>query len=201
MPATEKEYHRLPGTGQRRQGFVSAIAIRSRLWLGKAHLLCVDSMGFSEDYKRFYFRDIQAVVIRRTSRGKIWNGVFGGLAALIGLIAIVVNQPVASSIIGGFAGLFLVLLLINIAMGPTSVCHLRSPVQTEELPSLSRLRRARKVLARLQPLIAAAQGRLTPEEITVRMDELNRTQASADPGAAASSLVFDDQNAPPRIVG
>src|SRR5207247_848529 len=115
MPATEKEYHRLPGTGRRRQGFVSASAIRSRIWLGKAHLLCVDSMVFSEDYKRFYFRDIQAVVIRRTSRGKIWNGVFGGLAALIGLIAIVVAQPVASSIIGGFAGLFLVLLLINIA--------------------------------------------------------------------------------------
>jgi hypothetical protein len=42
---------------------------------------------------------------------------------------------------------------------------LRTAVQTEELPSLGRVRNAEKALALLSPLIEQAQGRLTPEEL------------------------------------
>jgi len=46
-------YRRLPGNA-------AALASYHRLWLGPDHLLAVRSVGFSEEYKRFYFSDIQA---------------------------------------------------------------------------------------------------------------------------------------------
>jgi hypothetical protein len=64
---------------------------------------------------------------------------------------------------------FAVPLLINNLLGPSCVCHLRTAVQTEELSSLNRLRRARKLLNRIRPLIAAAQGELSPGEIPARL--------------------------------
>jgi hypothetical protein len=74
---------------------------------------------------------------------------------------------------------------------------LRTAVQIEQLASLSRLRRARKVLDRLRPLIAEAQGPLGPEEIGARMPELAGV-AAADP--IASQSVVEDPNAPPQII-
>ena len=60
----EKEYQRLTRARLRRAGFFTAVATRSSLWLGKDHLLCIDSNGYGEDYKRFYFRDIQTITLR-----------------------------------------------------------------------------------------------------------------------------------------
>jgi hypothetical protein len=99
-------------------------------------------------------------------------------------------------------------LLLNNLLGPTCTCHLRTAVQTEELPSLSRVRRVRRVLNRIRPLIVAAQGQLTSEEVSARMRELSQslTQGQAAPAgqpaspAEPSRYVIDDLNAPPRII-
>lgn len=134
------------------------------LWLGVDHVLSIDSKRVSEDYKRFYYTDIQSVVTRKTVRGKIQNlflGLFCGLfillAALIGGAWVI--------FFGIMAGLFLLILLINCLLGPTCECHLRTAVQTEKLPSLNRLRYVRKAMDLLGPLIEQAQGILTPEAI------------------------------------
>jgi hypothetical protein len=55
MAGREREYARLPGRGMRRGSALQVIATFSRLWLGKDHLLLVDSNGFVETYKRFSF--------------------------------------------------------------------------------------------------------------------------------------------------
>ena len=70
----EKEYQRLT-RARSRSAFGVVSMSRSSLWLGKDHLLCVDSSGYTETYKRFYFRDIQAVTLVATKRRDIWNGV------------------------------------------------------------------------------------------------------------------------------
>jgi hypothetical protein len=165
MAAKEKEYRRLPGRGVRRQGI--ATAARARLWLGRDHLLSVAAQWFSEDYKRFYFRDIQAIIIRKTNVGRNINAVLGILACLT-LILAAITSDAASVFWWIITGAFAAFLLGNALMGPTCVCHLQTAVQTEELPTLRRLGRVRKVLARLRPLIAAAQGELTREEIVAR---------------------------------
>jgi hypothetical protein len=187
MAATEREYRRLPGAVH------TGIAIRSRLWAGRDHLLAVYSSGYSENYKRFYFRDIQAVILRKTRTARTINEILTPLACII--LALALSLSIAGGFDDGFAifwwilgAVLLAFLVPNILMGPTCVCHLKTAVQTEELTSLRRLRRARKVLARVQPLIVAAQGELTLGEIAARMG------GASGPGAAFAA--GGDINAP-----
>jgi uncharacterized RmlC-like cupin family protein len=162
MANTEKEYVRLPGRGWRREGIVASTRSICSLWMGKDHLLCVDSSGYTEHYKRLYFADIQALVLRKTRSGAIVNAVFGGLAAMFVAFAVAVDDPVGRGFLGAFAGFFGLVLIINLAYGPTCSAHVQTAVQTQELPSLRRLRTARKALRRLKPAIEAAQGVYVP---------------------------------------
>src|SRR6185503_16307515 len=79
MSRGAKVYRRLPG---RESGLLSY----SRLWLGPDHLLLARTTFFSEEYKRFYFRDIQAIVMRKTRRHLFWGWM---CAALFGLCTVV----------------------------------------------------------------------------------------------------------------
>jgi hypothetical protein len=155
------------------QKFTVAATTRTSLWLGEDHLLLVCTSGFTETYKRFYFRDIQAITVAGTSRYRILNAALGALSAicLAGVIACSVTKPNIPGLITWaiFAVVFLVPLLLNIILGPTCTCQIRTAVQTEDLPSLSRLRKTRKVLDRIRPLVEAVQGRMAAEEVSARM--------------------------------
>jgi hypothetical protein len=59
-------------------------------------------------------------------------------------------------------------MLLNLALGPTTVCYLKTAVQIELLPSIVRLRKARKVLNIVRPLVVNAQGELAPAELAAR---------------------------------
>ena len=54
------------------QGFING----GSLWLGRDHVLSVRSMRFLEEYKRYYYRDIQALMVRQGPRpwfpGWLW---------------------------------------------------------------------------------------------------------------------------------
>src|SRR5881394_2305292 len=58
------------------------------LYAGPDHLLQVTSSGYSETYRRFYFRDIQSIAVCKSGGGKIINGVFSGLALLCVIIGL-----------------------------------------------------------------------------------------------------------------
>ena len=169
-----------------RTAWQTAVTIpRVSLWLGSDHLLYVEQLGFEEKYKRFYFRDIQAITIVPSSRRTIWNAIFiVPLAIVLAGLVICLTQP---DILPGvivfsiFAAVFLIPTVINNVLGPACVCQLRTAVQTEWMASLSRVKRTRKVLDRIRPLIAAAQGQLTPEEIAVQMQAAAGTEAAAPP--------------------
>ena len=160
----------------------------SSLWLGRDHLLTVESTGYTEEYKRFYYRDIQAITIRKTKRQAVTGVVMGVVTLFFAGLALAVGNAYGDD--GGsifcwvVAGVLGVLFIINLAAGPTTTCYLRSAVQTEELPSLGRWRRANKALARLRPLIIAAQGELAPGEVALRMQEMLSPAAPANPTPA-----------------
>ena len=171
-----KEYGRLSRSRGRRHGFLSImVAPRSSLWIGRDHLLKIDSMRFTEEYKRFYFRDIQAITICVSKRRAAWNLILLATIAVwfASLFYAGFFDPAAGSwwLAGITFSLLALLLLANNILGPTCEVYLRTAVQVEELPSLNRVRRARTALARLRPLIAAAQGRLEPEELSMRLRE------------------------------
>ncbi|HZV33997.1 MAG TPA: hypothetical protein VFB72_05425 [Verrucomicrobiae bacterium] len=179
MPTETKKYRRMPGTGM-------GYALRSTLWLGEDHLLSIRSSGYSEDYKRFYFGDIQAIVIRQTQTGRIINGVLSAFA-VVSLMAALTTSAGVNIFWYIVTGVFVSFLLLNTLLGPTCVTHLRTAVQSEDLQSLRRLHRARKVLARMRPLIARAQGQLSPAEIPARMTELAKPPVQSTPAATTAT--------------
>ena len=169
MPAENISYHRLPGTG-------SSAFEQVKLYQGPDHLLLVASSGYNENYKRFYFRDIQAITLRASIRGKVWNGVWIFLTFLAAVIALQVSG-VAMVVWSMIAGTFFILLAVHFGFGPTCICQIQTAVQTRPLPSLNRLRRAQKVIARLRPIIEGAQEPISSSELSQRIDETRRGTA------------------------
>jgi len=76
MSKKEKEYRRLPGKGLKRGSLISFTRIRATLYAGKDHLLSVYNSVYEEEYRRYYYKDIQALVIRKTPRRDIWALIF-----------------------------------------------------------------------------------------------------------------------------
>lgn len=169
---TEPIYKRLTRSRPRRKSILTALsAPRQSLWLGPDHLLSIDSASYSEEYKRFYFRDIQAFFICPNGRMAIWNGVLASL--LIMHILVLAWLGASATFVTIVAVILAIPLVINNLSGPACKVYLRTAVQVEELPALSRIRRAHRVLEKIRPLIAAVQGPLTPEEAAQRLQDEN----------------------------
>src|SRR5437762_11770822 len=133
MPKTKSIYRSFGGKG-------ATLTYYARLYLGPDHLLQTASTGYSETYKRFYFRDIQAIVIRKTNAGLFWTFFWLIPAFIMALVAVLAPRPTATAVLWIIAGALLLLPLISFLLGPTCVCHLQTAVQTEKLPSLKRVR-------------------------------------------------------------
>lgn len=177
---TASHYKRLPGRGLTWGG-------PSRVWLGDDHVLLVLTRGYSETYRRFFFSDIQGLIVRRTHLGKMWNAVWASFLVFFALLALLVNDNPGTLILACIAAPFGVALLVNLLLGPTCACHIRTAVQTERLPAVSRVSSANRFIARIEPLITAAQG------------ELPRDQPVADPVSRQSAQSGSATDAPPVL--
>jgi hypothetical protein len=142
----------------------------------------VDRFGYTESYKRFYFKDIQAVIIRRTVRALVWNCVLFPLAFLFFLPALSVTEVAGRVILWILGGLFFLLALINLLRGSTCVTQIKTPVQTEQVPAWNRLRAARKGMDRIRPLLLEAQGAYFPEELKAELTARLRRETEVPPG-------------------
>ena len=137
------------------------------LWEGDTHLLLVRAWPSGESYRRFFFADIQAIILRRTNRRLVVNIVLGVLLLLIAaplLIDIARSSGETGWRVPGgvMAGLLLVLMLVNSLRGPSCTLSIQTALQCERISTIRRLRRARQILARIQPRIAAAQNIAEP---------------------------------------
>jgi len=178
-------YRRLPGRG-------TSLAHYVRLFQGPDHLLQVSSTGFSELYKRFYFRDIQAITIRKTDWANLWTLVFGIFT--LGFFLLGFDATGGGRIaLWSFAGFFLLWLAIHLFLGPACICHVRTAVQVERLPTLRRIKAARKTINRLRPFIVQTQGQLSADDLAQRMQA---ARAGGLPSTAPDAARFE---APPII--
>ena len=156
-------YRRLPG---RRWVSMSG---QTSLWIGSDHVLAVQSTGFTESYRRFYLRDIAAIVVQRNNRWMIWNLVLGATLGFGGLLAtaLVLGNSDEAIAFGRFLFAFLLapifwVFVIHLVRGRTCTVRIQTAVQSAEIPSVGRMRAAEKLLAQLTPLIQLAQPMTPP---------------------------------------
>lgn len=133
----------------------------SSLWLAHDHLMIVRSTGYNESYTRIQLSDIKAVFLvageRRRWWALIWLIIFGWSGVLF---AIGLGDRDVPYVSGIFLALGTTGLIWNHLLGPSCRAYVVTGVQTAPLPSLVRRKKARHVLARLEPLVAAAQADL-----------------------------------------
>jgi hypothetical protein len=129
-----REYVPIKGLGTGRAAF--QVATRHKLLQATDHLLLVQSTGFTEDYRRVYFRDIGTVIVRRTQRRE-WISLILALMAGAVLFLRLANVNWTAVLLGTIP--FLIALVINVARGPACQCHVTTRVQTMPLPTPRRM--------------------------------------------------------------
>jgi hypothetical protein len=162
MEQNRERYRKLPG---RRRGFIFG----SSVWMGSDHLLLVKSQRFREEYKRFYFRDIQAIVTAKAPRfhistravliAALWCAAYGPLA--VGLAAVGRLGLATAGRLGWFfwvVAAALPIAWVYVSAFRSCRCRIYTAVSSEELPSLYRTWTARRFLAKVEPAVAQAQG-------------------------------------------
>jgi hypothetical protein len=125
------------------------------LWMAGDHLLLVQSSRVAEQYKRFYFRDIQAIVIGKR------DGVSDRVVARVVILTILLLVVAVN--IQGRPGRDLSLLLLSCYVvwwmrRPNCVCFIQTATQTEQILPLSQFRTASKVVGEIRSKIEAAQS-------------------------------------------
>lgn len=171
MAAEIPGYRTLPGKARRRMGIFDGT--RGRLFLGKDHVLHVQSGQYSESSRRFYLKDIQALTLR-PSRERGWATagllVLTLLLFLPAILAVFLEDDGARLplMVLGFvlAAIPAVFLVFNFTLGPR--CHfcLHTAAHVEELYGQSRLKTAHEVSAILAAAIRAAQQPVAPEGLS-----------------------------------
>lgn len=140
-------YRRLPG----------GRLTRYSLWQADDHLLHVQRREFTERYTRFYFRDIQAILVQRTSNHVILATVFVSLTILCALLAVTRENTGVAVFWWIMTTAFGAVAAWNWLLGPTCICYFFTAIDRYRVRSLSRVSIANQVIDILKPVIQRAQ--------------------------------------------
>jgi hypothetical protein len=180
LRATNMSYVRIPG---KKKGFYR----RCTLWMGDDHLLLVESSGYTEQYKRLHYKDIQAVIIQETTRKRDLNILFTAfafLAATPSLIQLDVLDSLLSFLGIITSATFLLALLVNIHKGQTCLCRIQMPLANHEVPSLGRQKHVHALLDRLKPEVERFQGRISREDMKASLYRMSLSRSRSRPSTS-----------------
>jgi len=207
--ATSREatYRRLPGRSRR---FITIADNESqRLWLSDTHILNLKVKWATEQHRRFHLNEIQAITITQTDRGRTQIFSMAVLTLLLGALGLYllltypeIGLALAVGYIAlGVAALTLIGLVVNLVQGKTCVTRIYTAVQTEELRALGRVRPAHRFLEVVTPLIEAAQGSVSAEDLDGLEGEAVRASAHAQAaGLRAEAARIHHSEASPHLL-
>lgn len=125
------------------------------LWLASDHVLLVEANMMTERYQRVWFRDVQGFFVRPSSQSRWVTGI--GLFFVLlfaGLAATIKADP---AVLVFFSALSALVVIFGLLGARTCYFNVVTAVQGTEWPNVARRRQARKLIARLEPLIREAQ--------------------------------------------
>ncbi len=126
------------------------------LWLAADHVLQVEANMVTERYQRVFLRDVQGFFMRPSREAK-WATIIGGvLVALFCVLALSFGGD-GAAVCWAFAGLCSLILLYGLFFARNCHFYAVTAVQRAEWTNIARRGKARKLIARLDPLIRAAQ--------------------------------------------
>jgi len=203
-------YTRLPGRSPQLFGLVllleapffwlPALLERMRLYEAPDHLLVVRRRFFHETAQRFYFRDVQALTLRRTANHITLNLLLAPIL-LAAVLPLLLNWGSAYQLPAiAAAGMIALGIGVNILRGPTCALELHTAVHRQALPCVGRWRTGQRIVRHLQPTIARAQvGQSAPQEMEVEAETLPLTTGQYTSPPRESSPLPRQTRVRPRL--
>jgi hypothetical protein len=149
-------------------------------YLSKDCLLAAKRTMYAVEYRRFYLRDLECIVVWPS---RSWRFRLIIPAAVLVVLGACLWQWVNSTAGAIFAVLGLVWVVLELALGPTAGSRVRATGASVDLPLVKRTRRARTVLAKIDAAVHVTRN--VNEQMRV---SANITQSS-EPSVQTSSEV------------
>lgn len=156
----------------------------TRWYLSNDCLLSAKQVMYAVEYRRFYLRDLESIVVWPSRTWLLRPIIPAVLFAIAGALLWHWHGFPISTIAFGPG---LAWVLWELASGPTAKSRVRTTGATVDLPLVNRTRRARKVLAKIDEAVGAARA----------IDQLDAAVAGSQP---ARSITAADSQAAPAVV-
>lgn len=134
---------------------VGSLTGGTKWYLSEDCLLAAKRTMYAVEYRRFYLRDVESIVVW-TNRLWLWRMVIP--VVLFAALGVAFWQWVDSTAGAIFGGVGLAWAAAELAMGPTAGTRIRTTGASVDLPLVARAHRARKVLAKIDAAIRAARS-------------------------------------------
>lgn len=166
---------------------VGTLAGGTRWYLSEDCLLAARRMMYTVEYRRFYLRDLESIVVWPTS---LWLVRVTLPGVLLGGLSIALWQWASAGVGAIFGGVALAWVLLELLLGPTAGARIRTTGATVDLPLVKRTRRARKVLAKIDEAIRAARGPIEqPSAPVTHLEPAEPSvETSSEPTSATASI-------------
>lgn len=164
---------------------VSGMTGGTKWYLSEDCLLAAKRVTYAVEYRRFYLRDLESIVV--------WPNRLWLLRTIPGLLLFALGiglrywVNLTTGAIFGLPGLAWVAL--ELALGPTTKARIRTTGATVDLPVVQRMRRAGKVLAQIEAAVQRVRGSVPaqanpPAETQPSAESSPKTSSEATPAAA-----------------
>jgi hypothetical protein len=143
-------------------------------------------MMYAVEYRRFYLRDLEYIVVW-PSRLWLWRLLIPGV--LFAALGVAFWQGVNSTVGAIFGGVGLAWLATELALGPVAGSRIRTTGATVDLPLVSRTRRAQKVLAKIDAAVRASRDPV--EQPTAPVTSAQPTVPSVQTNSSGTAFIAD----------
>lgn len=153
-------------------------------------LLAAKQVMYAVEYRRFYLRDLESIVVWPS---RVWflrpiipGVVLGGISAALWHW---VNSTAGAIV----AAVGVAWVALELALGPTAQARIQATGATVELPLVKRARRAGKVLEKIDRAVRATRGALAenPTAPAIGAQEVQTSIPSNSEAASAGAPVGD----------
>jgi hypothetical protein len=160
---------------------VGSLAGGTKWYLSEDCLLAAKRVMYVVEYRRFYLRDLESIVVWPSGLW-LWRLVIpGALFAAFGTLFWLRVNSTVGAILGGVG---LAWVALELALGPTAASRIRTTGATVDLPLVARTRRARKVLERIDRAVHAARD--VVEQAPLPAAERRPAEPSVETGSGAT---------------
>lgn len=154
---------------------VGSLVGATKWYLSEDCLLAAKRVMYAVEYKRFYLRDLESIVVWPTRTWLLRSIIPGVLLIAYGTVMGHLTNLTVGAIFGGIG---LVWAALELSLGPTAAARIRTTGMSVDMPIVKRMRRARRVLAEIDAVVRVARGGA--------IEEATHPVAAPEPANAAS---------------